>query len=114
MYTYIPTIWSFNISTMFFLFVMFAFKVPDEYIMPLFIVYTLRYFNIISYSHIFMIGMILYIMYENNMLDKIYAILNRNYINVIENIHYNTGIIIDDFKTAQQKNGHVYIFDKAV
>lgn len=114
MYNYIPSIWSFNMSTMFFFFVIFLFNVPDEYIMPLFLIYTLRYFNIISYTQIFMIGLILYIMYENKMLDKIYAILNKKYISVIENIHNNTGIIIADFKNNQQKYAHVYNFDKAV
>jgi len=87
-------------SIMVFLFIMFVFNVPDAYILPLFIIYTLRYFKVISYTQIFMIGLILYIMYENKMLDKVYALLNRKYISVIENIHHNTGIIIADFKNS--------------
>ena len=115
MYKYIPSIWAFNMSTMLFLGVMFLFNIPDEYIMPLYIVYILRYFNIVSYTQIFMIGLILYIMYENKMLDKIYYLLNRKYINVIENIHHNTGIIIADFKNTQKdKDAYFYNFDRAV
>jgi len=76
-----------------------AFDVNEVYSLPLYLLFTLWYFNFISLSTILTLGLVIYLLYETGAIYKIEKKLTDVYVKQVKNIHENTGIILAQFNS---------------